>query len=272
VQHKAVLRFRSSAVGDAVGIEFRPVTVHKGIWFNNAFVEPNIQLANYYSQKIIGRIADRSIWNLAPAQRWIAPENIVAQMAERCQGRISWATPVQDSEFDANTDRISTIPMPQLVTLLPDQFLSVPKFNYAAIRVRRWRVLNADAFQTIYFPSPFVNLYRASLTGSLLIAEYIEDNSDWSAEQADEEMFNAFGIDSATVDATDSVRQRYGKIAPIDDAWRRNFILQATLKHRVYSLGRFATWSNILLDDVLHDISVIKRLISGGAYAATRAV
>lgn len=272
ISHKAVLRFRSGAVGDAVGIEFRPVTVHKGIWFDEMFREPNIQLANFYSQKIIGRVADRSIWNLAPVQRWIAPENIVEQMAERCGSRISWGTPVRENEFDSSTDLISTMPMPQLVAMLPDQFLTAPKFKYAAIKVRRWRIETADTFQTIYFPSPYANLYRATLTGSLLIAEYIEDNGEWQPEQADEEMFRAFGIDPASATPVDHVRQRFGKIAPVDDAWRRNFILQATLKHRVYSLGRFATWRNILLDDVLHDVAVIKRIISGGAYAATRAV
>ena len=265
VNHKAVLRFRSSAVGDAIGIEFRPVTVHKGIWFDGKFVQPNIQLANLYSQKVINKIIDRSIWNIEPAQRWIAPNDLVAQMAERCHGRIEWNTNVQQLQ----PDTISTIPMPTLAKLLGVQ--DAPAFQYAGITVRRWRVQDADAFQTIYFPSTATNLYRATLTGSLLVAEYVTDNSDWRPEQADEEMWEAFGLLAGYAAPLDTTQQRFGKIAPVDEAWRRQFILHATLRHRVYSLGRFATWRNLLLDDALRDIAVIKRLITGGAYAAVRA-
>jgi hypothetical protein len=264
ISHRAVLRFRSSAVGDAVGVEFRPVTVYKGIWNGNTFAAPNIELANLYSQKVIGRLADRSIWNVDPAQRWIAPENLVEQMAERCRGRIHWNTQLTEIT-DTKQETISTIPLPAAARMLNAR--DMPQFEFAPIIVRRWRIVNADVFQTIYFPSPSTNLYRATITGSLLVAEFIND----AQQEDEEEMFAAFGI-SDSIDSIDSHRQRFGKIVPINDAWRRQFILHATLQHRIYSLGRFATWRNILLDDVLHDVAVIKRLIAGGAYAATRQI
>lgn len=264
MNHKAVLRFRSSAVGDAVGIDFRPVTVHKGIWHNKRFVQPNPKLANYYSFKVIGKLLDRSIWNMDPVQRFIAPKDLVFQLAERCQSRICWNTNATESEVLSNDGVISTIPMPALHRLLYGKPPAI-QFNFASIVVRRWLVPNADVFQTIYFPDPLHNLYRATITGDLLVAEYV----DSVTEGLDDELFDAFGL-IGTPTALDRTNQRYGKIAPVDEMWRRNFILGATLQRQVFSLGRFATWRNLLLDDVLHDIAVIKRLITGGAYAATR--
>lgn len=264
--HKAVLRFRSAAVGEAVGIDFRPVTVHKGIWYQRRFVAPNIQLANFYSQKVINKVLDRSIWHLDPVQRFIAPKDLVAQLAERCGTRIMWDTRATVEDLQHNEAVISTAPMPVLHRLLRGTEPDV-EFNFAPIVVKRWLVPRADAFQTIYFPDPAHNLYRASITGDLLIAEFVDNFT----EGLEEELFLAFGL-MQTPTPLDFTKQRYGKIAPVDDDWRRSFILNATLQHGVYSLGRFATWRNILLDDVLHDIAVIKRLISGGAYAATRRV
>lgn len=260
LSHKAVLRFRSRAVGDAVGVDFRAVTVHKAIWLDD-FVAPNVRLANQYSKKVIGKLADRSIWNLAPAQRWIAPEDLVAQLAERCVGRVLWGVRADRAAFVGPT--ISTIPMPALVQLFGVDHS--PSFQFLPITVHRWRVPHADVFQTVYFPAPELNLYRASITGSLLIAESMGRESP-----AEEELLcEVFGIDNIT--RIDTNTQRYGKIAPIDEAWRRNFVLQMTLQHQVYSLGRFATWRNLLLDDVLADAAVIRRIMGAGAYAALQA-
>jgi hypothetical protein len=62
------------------------------------------------------------------------------------------------------------------------------------------------------------------------------------------------------------VQQKYGKIAPIDERFRRSSIVQLTTQHKIFSVGRFATWRNILLDDVVNDLAVVKRLIHSSAY------
>lgn len=263
-QHKAVLRFRTSSVGDAVGIDFRRVRVHKGIWMDGRFVQPDIRLANLYSRKVIGRLADRSIWNLDPCDRFIAPEDFIGLLAERCNGRIVYDTPItaEDVLSDKNV-AISTIPMNVMLNFVG--WGDAPHtFNYAPIRVKRWRVKNADVFQTIYFPSPETNLYRASITGDLLIAEYV---SNITAGPWDEfAPLTPFGLEADECEPIESVSQRYGKIAPIDDAWRKKTMFDLTTQHGIFSLGRFATWRNILMDDVLKDISVIKKLISASIY------
>jgi hypothetical protein len=55
--------------------------------------------------------------------------------------------------------------------------------------------------------------------------------------------------------------QDYGKIVPIDEYERQKFILWATDNWNIYSLGRYATWRQILLDDVMKDIGVITKFI-----------
>lgn len=272
--HKAVLRFRSSAVGDAMGIDFRKVLVHKGLWHEGRFTAPTIQLANLYSKKVIGRLADRSVWNLDPVERFIAPEDFIHQLADRCRDRIDWNHPVNN--FERKDAIITTIPMNVAKNLLPDAApidRVPPEFNYAPISVRRWHVPKADVFQTVYFSEPGTRLYRASITGDLLIAEFIGDNSKQHGVEDtldDYDFFPAFGLNKTDCRPHDTTKQRYGKIAPIDEAWRRAFILNASMKHKVYSLGRFATWRNVLADAVLHDIYVIKRLMQGDDYTASK--
>ncbi len=269
-QHKAVLRFRSSAVGDAVGIEFRKVRVHKGLWLDGKAVAPSIQVANWYSQKVVGRLADRSIWNLEPVDRFIAPEDFIAQLAERCSGRIQWNHTLTKEDVFNNTEvAVSTLPMALMHKWVMEQYGAVasnaPEFSYAPIVVQRWRIPNADVFQSVYFPSLATNLYRASITGDLLIAEYVDEADDT------EELFDAFGLVREECVPIERVSQRYGKIAKIEDAWRKQFIFELTHRHRIYSLGCFGTWRNVLLDDVLHDIAVLKKLMNTTTYDTFRA-
>lgn len=270
VQHKAVLRFRTPAVGDAVGVDFRKVRVHKGLWFDGKDAAPSIKLANWYSKKVVGKLADRSIWNLDPADRYIAPEDFLAQLAERCAGRVVWNHPVTREEvFSSAEPAISTLPMSLMHKWLVEHegllMPTDPEFKYAPIVVRRWHIPGSDVFQTVYFPSPETTLYRASITGDLLIAEYIDDSDDY-------DLFPAFGLSAAECSPIEKVSQRYGKIAKIDDDWRKNFMFELTHRHQIYSLGRFGTWRNVLMDDVLHDIGVVKKLMNTTTYDRRRAL
>jgi hypothetical protein len=273
--HKALLRFRSSAVGDAVGIDFKKVRVHKGIYYGGKFVEPNIKLANLYSQKVIGRLADRSIWNLDPVDRYIAPEDFIEQMVNRVKNRLYYSSPIES--LDSNAEPvISTIPMPVMARLYLDSLshsakqdfvYSLQKFQSAPINVDRFRVQNADVYQTIYFPDPDLAVYRASITGDLMIVESVAYGpGEFYADIQPEELEKAFGLRINTLDRIESNTQRFGKIAPIDDNWRKKFIFDLTTEKNIYSLGRFSVFKNILLDDVLKDISVIKKLMNGSDY------
>lgn len=271
-QHKAILRFRSPAVGDAVGIPFRRVKVHKSIWVHEQHIAaPTIQIANWYSQKVVNRLSDRSIWRLETADRWIAPEDFLAQLVERCAGRIMWRTEIKT--IDNKEVVISTLPMPVMTRLT--HTVDCPEFVSSPIGVRRWRIVGADVFQTVYFPFPHTTLYRASIIGDILIAEYVVQNGlsgqpiQFPVED-DLDMFHAFGLQPSDGRELETSVQRYGKILPIDDQWRKNFIFNLSHMYNIFSLGRFGTWRNILLDDVLHDIGVVRELMRSSTYDRAR--
>ena len=258
--HKALLRFRTDKVAQLVGIEFKPVTVHKGIWMDGGYQAPNIQLANLYSRKVIGSLLDRSIWRLDPVTRWVAPLDLYERLLTAAQERVHWAASYL---YEGQRTAISTAPLPVVLTACG---LDHPvEFKHAAISVARFTVPGADVYQTVYFPSESHSLYRASITGNTLICEfnskhYADDDELWQME-----LSHAFALDGDIIQ-TDAISQRYGKIAPIDENIRKNMINHLTREFDIFSLGRFATWRNILLDDVVHDIAVIKQLLTASQY------
>lgn len=261
--HRAVLRFRTSAVGDAVGIPFRKIRVYKNIWMDYKFHEPNIQLSNLYSHKVAGGYFDRSIWKTDAVDRYIAPEDFILQLIEQVGDRVEWETPVE--ELPDHHPIISTIPMNALLKLAGIEVKKGVLFKFSPIRVQRFRVKDADVFQTIYYPSPSTSVYRASITGNLLIIESVDDMQSTSNELT--EVLDSFGLVEDDIEVIDkNHKQSYGKIAPIDEPFRRFVVENLSHQYGVYSLGRFATWRNILLDDVLQDLNVIKKLVNADSY------
>ena len=261
--HRAVLRFRSSGVGDAVGVPFRKIRVNKGIWWRGGFNAPNIQLSNLYSYKVTGGYYDRSIWSVDSVDRYIAPEDFILQLIDQVGDRVEWDTPVV--ELPKTRPIVSTIPMSRLLKLVPTAYtwaLSAVEFKFSPIKVQRFRLKGSDVFQTIYYPDHSTSVYRASITGNLLIVESIADGVPNM-----EDVFESFGF-TGEVDPIDlEHKQSYGKIAPIDEDTRRWVIETLSQKEEIYSLGRFATWRNILLDDVLKDLQVIKKLMNADLYS-----
>lgn len=265
--HKALLRFRTDAVARLVGIEFRKVRVHKGIWADGAYHQPAIRWANLYAQKVLGAgqlKGDRSIWRLEPSDRFIAPDDLYDQLVAAVGDRIHW-----DHKADFAGMRgqcISTAPMP--VTLAALGLQHGIEFHRAPITVWRCKIPGADVFQTIYFPESHLNVYRASITGDLMIIEAtddLEEEDEYAIEQA-------FGVDLPPAAAMERVEQKYGKIAPIDETLRKQLLFKLTHEHAIFSLGRFATWRNILLDDVVDDIAAIKKLLkANNAYDMRKA-
>lgn len=258
--HHALLRFRTDAVSHLTGIAFRKVRVHKGIYSRGKFVAPNIGLANRYSLKLTGTLqGDRSIWNVEAADRYIAPHDFYEQLVDAVGSRIHWGTTVNLAEASPCRQAIvSTIPLP--VTLQQLGAKTPHPFTRAPITVDRFKLPQSDVFQTVYFPNPDTPIYRASITGDLLIVESTAPPDSFDP------VFEALEVLVAR--QIDTVKQEYGKIAPIaDDAARRALLFSLTRDHGIYSLGRFATWRNILLDDVVGDISVIKGMLRSDSYA-----
>lgn len=272
--HKALLRFRGTSVSDLTGIEFRKVAVHKGIWMEGAFHQPSIQLANYYSKKVLGRYQDRSIWKLDTVDRYIAPENFITLLQERCAARIFYQSPLTAEHLrTAGPTVISTVPMDTMARFVGGEtWVTAPVFHFEPITVRRWRLKGADLFQTIYFPDPLASLYRVSITGDLIIAEYAGLETNTAHHDARYNFWQAFGIPYAHAEPLESITQRYGKIAPIENAWRHRFMFELSTRYKIFSLGRFGTWRNILLDDVVHDLSAIRKMMVSTPYESLKQI
>jgi len=262
--HAALLRFRSDAVSLVTGIPFRRVRVHKALWYQGAYTEPNPRLANLYSAKVAGRYLPRSVWDLEAVDRWIAPDDFYDRMVEVCAPRIQWNADV--TNVPDNTALVSTIPLPEALLRFGGLAGLPVNFDRAPISVSRWQIADSDVHQTVYFPDHATSTYRASITGDILIVESMT-GPDVQPPLPAALVLNVFGITSGATSLGVS-EQRFGKIAPISEMLRKELIHQLTTTNQVYSLGRFATWRNLLLDDVVKDARIIKQMIEqGDAYS-----
>jgi hypothetical protein len=272
--HSALLRFRTSVVGDAVGIPFRKVRVMKAIqpWHNP------VADALAYSLKATGKAELRSVVSAAGEveERFIAPPDFIPRLGAQAKGKIAFGRSLSDATLaSGKLPIISTIPMPALMKALGWE--GVPTFGHTAGEVITVDLPkdSVNVCATVYVPDPLEAPYRVSITDNRLIIEMAGKSSEIRSEDAIHCALHVLGImDAARFDFCVREFQRkqmtYAKIVPIDEGLRRKFIMWASSVHGIYSLGRFATWRpGLLLDDVVNDVRVIQRLISnsGEAYA-----
>jgi len=266
--HSAVLRFRTTAVSDATGIPFDKVKVDKAFWDGKKICsQVSLAQANLYSYLVTGgEIHPRSIKNLEPDVRYIAPRDFVQQTSKslNIQFGQDCGAPREDCSV------ISTVPMPVMMKLV--NWEEVPKFNYQPIWTIRCRVTKPSSFvyQTVYNIDES-EWYRATLQRDELILEFMhqpkeEDASEICNEAVERICGNGLAGTYIKVKTADHKvnHQPFGKISPIDETLRKRFILHLSDKWRIYSLGRFATWRPILLDDLVRDVKHIESMISAG--------
>ncbi len=259
-EHKALFRCRTGEIGRLLGIPFKEVYVPKGIWLNgHEKITPRI--AHMYSRKVSGSISSRSILNIENEKRFIPPDNFIDLLKEKCniEYNMEWE---YDHDIRESEPVISTIPM--------DKIIKGISFKKTPIFVTRFVVKNCNSFCTVYYPNPEYGLYRASINGDVLISESISPSR--TIEEQDD-IFDSFGLFKEDIIDVEVIahRQEYGKILPINEMDRTNIITDLTLRQNIYSLGRFATWRpKLMLDDVLEDIFVIRRLINQGNYGSLK--
>ena len=154
---------------------------------------------------------------------------------------------------------ISTIPMPAMMELTG--WKQVPEFKWRSVWSVRCELANCDVYQTVYYPDIMDKPYRASITGNLLIIEFLEKPVDADIMKEIAFVLEDFGIINLVI-GYKVKEQKYGKLVALEDqAVRRKFITWLTDHLRIYSLGRFAVWKSLLLDDVCKDIGVIEQLM-----------
>lgn len=280
--HSAILRFRTSAVGDVLNIPFKKVTMIKThVPWRNTVAD-----ALVYSHKTNGTYrSDRSITvGLVASDRWIAPPDLIARMAEGLD--IRFQSDFKKAKYKADDyanqqdfpglkhPLISTIPMPILANELKyvwpgtrPEFNSVPGLNIRAT------IEDCDAYISLLVPDPSIPFSRISITGNELIVECSLAKSEGTVrlpsmmtskgeknylEMCVSVAAEMLGIPAVKFHDLRCYPQKYAKITPIDDDVRKTFMHWATVTHNVYSLGRFATWRpQTLMDDLIQDIRKI---------------
>lgn len=259
--HDAVLRFRSNQISELTGIPFKKVTVHKGIFYQGEFVEPNVRLMNMYSKKVTGGYFDRSISNIDSVVRYVAPADFHRRMLNNLGDRIIYNSDV-DVEL-ASRPVISTLPLPVLATKI-GMVLDLPQASKAEpIYVSTVEVEDCELYQTVYIPSPVQSAYRLSFTGNRLIVETtMEVHEDYIGKLLSE----VFGVNNPYKLIEMNKEQKLGKFVPLEEEYRKRLMLDITQRHGIYSLGRHATWRKVLLDDIYKDIEKIERMIKHSAY------
>lgn len=278
--HKAVLRFKSRKISDLVGVEFDSIKVHKSIFYKGQhYSECNPMFANMYSRKVVDRLSDRSIWKLDEVERFIAPDDFHTRLLERLEneGRVKYGEKINHISntaiktlgniFPRTGCVISTAPIKFMPSITGINLKEKVDFCFKEILTIHGKVFNSNVHQTIYYPEFEFPVYRATLTGEKLIVEFKQ--GDWSKNK---KVFlgivlESFGLYPNQVEFEEFFNiQRFGKIYPISDQVRKKIIFDLTDKLEIYSLGRFAIWKNILLDDVLDDLFKIQKLIQSDNY------
>lgn len=278
-KHQALLRFRCTSVAELTGIPFKKVTVQKAVCHDgNLLDHATIRHSNAYAYKVTGSVIPRSIDDLEPCERFIAPDDFYDQLIARHGNRIRWGAPfdqdyLQRQRSNGWGEIISTAPMSvNLAAAAMHHGGAFGTNSKAPIRVWRCKLkCPSDVYQTIYFPDPTRLLFRASITGDTLIVESLLQLPDGRASTGlvdYRNVWEAFGLHESQLDlaAQTETTQPFGKIVDMEKGHREALMHELTNVHGIYSLGRFATWRNILLDDVVHDIERIDRLIHASEY------
>jgi len=263
--HDALLRFRTDKVSTACSIPFRKVSVHKAISYQEKIITtPNLFYSNMYSNKVINSVMQRSIGDLNTVERYIAPSNLISRMSVGCD--ITYKVNIsEDNIINAQKNDvpiISTLPMPLMMKLVG--WKDIPEFPYQEIYTQRAEIQDPEVNinQTIYYPDPMNDCYRISVVGNVVIAEFVKQPSSDSGIIIMDALFDDFGFRAKRLTNISTTKQKYGKIRPIAENIRQNFIYALTEKYNIYSVGRFATWRQLLLDDVVNDIQMVEGFIN----------
>jgi hypothetical protein len=268
--HSAVLRFRSPSIGDILNIPFKKVQMIKAAmpWRNP------VADALAYSFKNSGKMrSDRSITQgLVVGERWIAPPDLVKQMADHHDIDIKF-NQTWDFSLPEKEPIISTIPMPVLMNELKYPYFEDVEFNCTPGINITTTVWDCDAYVSLLVPDPISPISRISITYDQLVIECPGISEEMVEPKSVLDMaVEMMGIFRQVSKIYKVTNQPYAKIDPIPDEIRKAFMHWATTEHNIYSLGRFATWRpGLLLDDLINDIRLIDRWIkSGSKYEVAR--
>ena len=263
--HKAVLRFRDSIVGDVTNIPLRKVKVVKAVvWGMN-----DVQSAVQYSLKTTGMLHMRSIIDTENVDRYVAPEDFITRLASTVDfsGGMDF---VQWSSNLIKKDRgpvISTIPMVTMMDIFKWEGRPTMEFHKGwNLRVSLHKHLKCNLNMTLYNPRQQEPWYRATITEGVVIFEGMGDAPPYS-DGVLNMWLQMVGLDLNHAEEANMSKSRYQKIVDLSQSDRvkaNMFMVWLSKEHGIYSLGRFATWRpKLLLDDLVNDVRMITKMIDG---------
>lgn len=286
--HHAILRFRSPNIEHVTGIPLKPVKIMKTA---HPFKNPVTDMI-HYSIKCTGKAEIRSIHTASGniETRYAPPKDFQYQLAQKANGgrsknsiisyncdSVELSELIWDQKFSMEPEPIiSTIPMPILMDILA--WRPKPKFESFGGCVIRHK-MNSNLYASVYFPDPTLPFSRVSIEGDELVIECPDPATGIQFRNMlkDEKKLLDFTVKAHSYMGTNGIAyydtppiaayQKRLKILPIDEQVRREFISWATVKHNVYSLGRYAAWRpGLVTDDLIRDIQVIRSLIRSDSY------
>jgi hypothetical protein len=251
--HSAVLRFKTSIVGDLLGVPFRRVMMIKA---TSPWKNPVADVMAYSYKNTGERRSDRSITQgTVVAERYIAPKDLIGRMA-------ALIAPIYfNHAFEPSMPGpyISTIPMPMLMTAL--DYPNRPGFSYTGAINIKATIAQCDTYVSLLVPNPALPFSRLSITGNELCIECPDQPNGINLKVIEyivDKAADLLGISPFDIEEAEAQSSLYAKINPINEDERKRFLAWASSEHQIYSLGRFATWRpGLLLDDLVQDIRKI---------------
>lgn len=261
--HAALLRFRTDRVSLATNIPFDKVRVIKGVSGSSNPVADAVR----YSKKVTGGYSNRSISDLKPADRYVAPQNFIQRLSKTAnfsfsQDFMDWTSNL----ISSHPPVVSTLPMPYMMDVF--QWKDKPDFKMLegwTLKCEVQSSIQCNLNATLYFPGnePF---YRVSVTGRSIMIEGLGKPIGDQQEILLKSLVS-MGLDSCYIENVRMKQTKYQKISELTSEEResaKRFVMWLSDKHNIHSLGRFATWRpKLLLDDIPNDVQVIARLIDG---------
>lgn len=270
--HSAILRFNSDISGFCP-IPLEKATVYKNIFYKgDLYNTSNTRFNNLYSLKTTGKLEIRSISNLDEGVRYIPSQNYFKQLLNLCIERgVKFSTGrevTKDDLLRKDINTVITVPLPFILNILGFQ---CNPFDFSSKEIKTWSIslpdsLSANVHQTVYFPDRADLAYRISIVGNRIVVEIPESklNSDTyvtgMVNQIKEQIGNAFGIYHLEGNGNWHT-QKFGKLVAINEELRKELIYNITQKTGCYLLGRFATWRQIMIPEVVNDIIKIEKWI-----------
>ena len=271
--HAAIMRLRNEDVAKFIGADCKKISITKAIYYQGKVeVQSNLQLNNLYSIKLYDEIGKRSILNLNQSERFILtngfpiPENIIfGERVIKINKNEVITAGGNSYDFDFC---ISTLPMSILYDqIAPPNFDEPIGFHSSEIYVIRFSIeISCSVNQTIYYPDKNIPIYRITLQNKVVIVESIKKFDKALIDYSISLFCKSFGIDaqylSSLPEENSQSELKIGKIRSIPENMRIRYILWLTDHLNVYSFGRFSVWKPLRTDELLDDISKIKKIIS----------